>query len=180
MTFNHCNQCNRCNHCNPFWPSSNNIRTKTYPLPIFISYWSNFYWSTTFNYLLCYSCFLTSQLSSSIYLYYCKLNVKITYLPPYKQFSWDYRKTSSVGIKKALGTVNWDVLLHSKSLHEQVMFLMILLSIFSQFFLTDKMIKIDDRDPPWMNDFIKNKIKQNHKAFKLYKNSSMGGNFSTL
>ena len=31
-----------------------------------------------------------------------------------------------------------------------------------------------------MNDFIKNKIKQKNKAFKLYKNNEMGGNFSHL
>ena len=31
-----------------------------------------------------------------------------------------------------------------------------------------------------MNDFIKNKIKQINKAFKLYKNNRMGANFSNL
>ena len=41
-------------------------------------------------------------------------------------------------------------------------------------------MEIDDRDPPWMNDFIKNKIKQKIKAFKLYKNNRMGNNFSNL
>ena len=178
MILNDCNQCNRCNHCNPFWPSSNNIRTKTYPLPIFISYWSNFYWSTTFNYLLWYSSFLTPQLSSSNYLYDCKLNFKITYPPPYKQLFWVYKKTNSVGRKKALRTVNWDIFLHLKSLHKQVMSL-IFINIFP-IFVSNKMIQIDYRDPPWMNDFIKNKIKQKHKTFKLYKNSRMGANLSTL
>ena len=31
-----------------------------------------------------------------------------------------------------------------------------------------------------MNGFIKNKIKQKNKAFNLYKNNRMGGNFSNL
>ena len=31
-----------------------------------------------------------------------------------------------------------------------------------------------------MNDFIKNKIKQKNKAFKLHKNNRIGGNFSNL
>ena len=31
-----------------------------------------------------------------------------------------------------------------------------------------------------MNDFIKNKIKQNNKAFMLYRNNRMDGNFSNL
>ena len=31
-----------------------------------------------------------------------------------------------------------------------------------------------------MNDFIKNKMKQKNKAFKLYKNNRMDDNFSNL
>ena len=57
--------------------------------------------------------------------------------------------------------------------------LLIFINIFP-IFVSNKMIQIDDRDPPWMNDFIKNKINQKHKTFKLYKNSRMSGNFSTL
>ena len=55
---------------------------------------------------------------------------------------------------------------------------MLLLSIF----VPNKIIEIDDRDPPWMNGFIKNKIKQKkiNKAFKLYNNNRMGDNFSNL
>ena len=47
-------------------------------------------------------------------------------------------------------------------------------------FVSNKIIEIDDTDPPWMNNFIKNKIKQKNKAFKLYKNNRMGGNFYNL
>ena len=56
-----------------------------------------------------------------------------------------------------------------------------LLSIFCQtLYLLKYIIEIDDRDPPWMNDFIKNKNKQEDKALKLYKNNRMGANFSNL
>ena len=41
-------------------------------------------------------------------------------------------------------------------------------------------MEIDDRDLLWINDFIKNKMKQKNKAFKLYKNNRMGGNFSNF
>ena len=91
---------------------------------------------------------------------YCKLNIKITYPPPYKCLVWDYKKASSVCIEKALWTVNWDVLFHSKSVHVHVnVFNDVLINIFSNF-ASNKITEIDDRDPPWMNDFIKNKIKQ--------------------
>ena len=53
------------------------------------------------------------------------------------------------------------------------MFLMML-----SIFVPNKIIEIDDRDPPWMNNFTKNKIKQKNKAFKLYKNNRVGANFS--
>ena len=43
-----------------------------------------------------------------------------------------------------------------------------------------KKIEIDERDPPWMNDFIKNKFKQKNKAFKLYENNRIGDNFCNL
>ena len=56
-----------------------------------------------------------------------------------------------------------------------------LLSIFCQtLYLIKYIIEIDDRDPPWMNEFIKNKNKQEDKALKLYKNNRMGANFSNL
>ena len=47
------------------------------------------------------------------------------------------------------------------------MFLM--LSIFSQTLYTpNKITETGDMDPPWMNDLIKNKIKEKNKTFKLY------------
>ena len=51
---------------------------------------------------------------------YCKLNLKITYPPPYKHLVWDYKKASCPCIKKALQIVNWDVLPHLKSVHEHL------------------------------------------------------------
>ena len=56
----------------------------------------------------------------------------------------------------------------------------VVVNILSNFVL-NKIIEIGDMDPPWMNDFITNKIKQKKKkAFKLYKNNRMGANFSNL
>ena len=69
---------------------------------------------------------------------------------------------------------------HLKSIHEQVNAINdVVINIFTNF-VHNKIIEIDDRDPPSMNDFIKNKIKQKIKAFKLYKNNRIGGNFSNL
>ena len=86
------------------------------------------------------------QPNCDIQITYCKLNLKITYSPLYKCLVWDYKKASSVCIKNALGTVNWDGLFHLTNVFNNVV-----INIFSNF-VPDK---IDDRDPLWMNDFIK-------------------------
>ena len=55
-------------------------------------------------------------------------------------------KTNSVWIKKAIRTVNLDVLVHLKRVNEQVnVFNYVLINIFSNF-VPNKIIGIDDRD----------------------------------
>ena len=77
-------------------------------------------------------------------------------------------------------TSNWDVLFHLKSVHEQVNINNDdVINIFSNF-VPNKIIEINNLYPPWMNDFIKNKIKQKNKAFKLNKNNRMSDNISNL
>ena len=35
-------------------------------------------------------------------------------------------------------------------------------------FTPNKLITSDDRDPPWMNDFVKSKIKWENHLYKIY------------
>ena len=73
---------------------------------------------------------------------------------------WYYKKASSFCIKKALWTVNWDVLFYLKSVHGHVNVVNdFIINIFSNV-VSNKIIGIDDKGPPWMNNFIKSKIKQ--------------------
>ena len=95
---------------------------------------------------------------------YCKLNLRITYSPLYICLVWDYKKASSVCIKKALGRVNWDALFHLTNVHEQVnVFNNVVINIFSNF-VPDK---IDDRDPIWMNVLLKPKLNKKIKHSSL-------------
>ena len=41
------------------------------------------------------------------------------------------------------------------------------MNIFSKF-VPNKLVTFNDRDPPWMNDFVKNKIKWEHQKYKTY------------
>ena len=35
-------------------------------------------------------------------------------------------------------------------------------------FTPNKLVTFDDRDPPWMNDFVKSKIKWKNQLYKIY------------
>ena len=90
---------------------------------------------------------------------YCKINLNIEYPPPYEGLVWDYNRANVDGIKNSIESVNWEVMFNNKSVHKQKsIFNEILMNIFSNF-TPDKLVSFDDRDVPWMNDFVKSKIK---------------------
>ena len=75
---------------------------------------------------------------------------------------------SASNIRKALDSVNWDRLFSGYNINEQVAaFNEVLLNIFRNY-VPNKYITIDDKDPVWMNDFVKSKIKANNLLFKQY------------
>ena len=61
------------------------------------------------------------------------------------------------------------VLFANKTAHQQVNLLNdIILNVFTNF-VPNKVITCDDRDPPWINDNIKNKIRWKNSMYKNYK-----------
>ena len=55
-----------------------------------------------------------------------------------------------------------------------------LMNIFSNF-IPNKYITFDDRDPPWMNDFVKSKIKFKNQLYNTYiKNSYKDNDYNML
>ena len=77
-------------------------------------------------------------------------NLNISYPPPYQRLIWDYKKADSEKIRKALDLLNWEIL-----------------NIFSNY-VPNKYITIDDKDPAWMNEAIKLKIKAKDNIYKKY------------
>ena len=54
--------------------------------------------------------------------------------------------------------MNWNSLFSCKNVHEQVViFNQTLMNIFSNY-IRSKFITIDEKDPQWMNEYIKRKI----------------------
>ena len=81
---------------------------------------------------------------------------------------WDYNRANVEGIKKSIESVNWEVMFSNKSLHTQVSISNeAFMNIFSNF-TPNKFVISDGRDPFWMNDFVKSKIKYKNQLYKIY------------
>ena len=99
---------------------------------------------------------------------HCTFNPNIVYLPPYQRLLWNYKKADVSKIQKALKLVNWDRLLDNKNVDSQVLILNdIILNIFRNF-VPNKYVTFDDKDPVWMNENIKSKIKAKNKLYQEY------------
>ena len=95
-------------------------------------------------------------------------NLNIFYPPPYQRLIWDYKKADSVKIRKALDLINWERLFNNKNINEQVSILNeTILNVFSNY-VPNKYITIDDKDPVWMNETIKLKIKAKDNMYNKY------------
>ena len=71
---------------------------------------------------------------------------------------WDFKRANISSIRKAIKMVDWQFMFSNKNTHEQVaIFNDILMNIFSNY-IPNKYVTIDNRDPPWMTEKIKNKI----------------------
>ena len=115
---------------------------------------------------------VNSWVHSSLHSYchhqivHSSFNLNIYYLLPYQRLVWDYKKANSRTIRKALDLVNWERLFHGKDINAQVTsFNDTILNVFKKY-VPNKYINIDDKDPVWMNDTIKAKIKIKNLLFK--------------
>ena len=71
---------------------------------------------------------------------------------------WDLKRPNISSIKKAIKMADWQFMFLNKNTCEQAaIFNNILMNIFSNY-IPNKYVTIDNRDPPWMTEKIKNKI----------------------
>ena len=62
--------------------------------------------------------------------------------------------------------MNWKTLFNNKTVNKQVsIFSETIINIVSNF-VPNKRVTFDDSNPPWMNNYIKNKIKLKHEMYK--------------
>ena len=95
-------------------------------------------------------------------------NLNISYPPPHQRLVWDYKKADSKNIRKALDSVNWERLFDQKAINAQVTaFNETILDVFCNY-VPNKYITIDDKDPVWMNENMKTKIKEKNAFYQKY------------
>ena len=88
-----------------------------------------------------------------------KTDIRVPLPPAYICKVWDYSKANAKNIKKAISSFNWNKAFEILSIDAKVELLnKILLNSFRNY-IPNKKIKCDNRQPPWMNDNIKRKVK---------------------
>ena len=84
---------------------------------------------------------------------------------------WSYKKPNNESIRESFESVNWKTLFNNKTVNKKLSILNeTIINSFSNF-VPNKLVTFDDSDPPWMNDYIKNKIKWKHQIYKIYQNN---------
>ena len=102
---------------------------------------------------------------------YSKLNLRTEYPSPYIRKTWDYNRFETDSIYRSIEIFYWSYLFLRKNVHEQVeLFNKMLPNIFHNF-IPNKIILYDYKDPPWMNEEIKNFIKKKNWLFQCQRKS---------
>ena len=105
---------------------------------------------------------------------FAKIDIRVPLPPPYVCKVWDYSKANVENIKKAVSSFNWNKAFENLSIDAKVELLNETLLNILRNYIPNKKIKWDYRQPPWMNDNIKRKLKQRTKLIKyFYKNGQM-------
>ena len=78
------------------------------------------------------------------------------------------KKVDSEKVRKALDLVNWERLFNKRDIDAQIaVFNKTILNVFRNY-VPNKYISVDDKDPVWMNESIKLKIKEKNNMYKKY------------
>ena len=94
---------------------------------------------------------------------YCKPNLKFVYPPPYECLVSDFKRADVNAITTAINHVYWKFMFSCKNVHQQVhIFNKTIINIFSNL-IPNKLVTFNDKDPPWMTEKLKEKIKWKQK-----------------
>ncbi len=101
-------------------------------------------------------------------LIYGKLNYSLPTPPPYKRTIWDYSKADTGTIRDILNCVDWNSRFNGLGSEEMAeVFTSALHSTLSSH-IPNKIIKCNDKDPPWITPELKSAIKRKHRVYRKF------------
>ena len=96
------------------------------------------------------------------------INLLIEYPPPYHRLIWDYSNVDILYIRKSIKSVNWSHLFSDDHIDIQVsIFEECVLNIFKNF-VPNKYVVFDKNEPVWMDQSIKQLIKERDSCYSKY------------
>ena len=99
---------------------------------------------------------------------YGKIDFQIAILPLYMREVWNYKNACAESIQRSISSIDWDFLFWGKSINKKVDILNECLKNIFHNFVPNEVTKCDYRQPPWMTDSIKIKLKERAKLSKKY------------
>ena len=99
---------------------------------------------------------------------YCNLNFYIPVAPAYERKVWHYNRANITLIKRAVSEFPWNVHLANHDPSWQVNFFNKTLMNIMNNFIPNKYIKIQPKDPPWINDNLRKMIKKQNRQYKNF------------
>ena len=95
---------------------------------------------------------------------FAKVNLRIFYPSPYTPRIWDYSNANHEAINNAIDGFDWEKAFWNVNVHTQVkLFNETLSNIFP-----NKLITVDNRNPPWVTERIKKLLIDKSILYKLY------------
>ena len=101
-------------------------------------------------------------------LIYGKINFNVPLPPLYIREVWDYKNAKVENIQQSVSGIDWNFIFQGKTVNQKVNILNeCLLNVFHNFILNKK-IKFNYKDPPWMTEIVKSKLRERFNLVKQY------------
>ena len=101
---------------------------------------------------------------------HCRYNYRIPPPPPFERKIWAYERANVMQIRRSLSNFPWENFLKSNpDVNWQVeRFTEIVLNVMSNF-IPSKVIKVNPRDPPWIDGDLKRMLNRQQRLYQNYK-----------
>ena len=101
-------------------------------------------------------------------LIYEKINFNVPLPPPYIHEVWNYKSAKVENIQQSVSGIDWNFIFQGKTVNQKVNILNeCLLNVFHNF-IPNKKIKFNYKDPPWMTEIVKSKLRERSNLVKRY------------